>query len=45
LKKKVAGIVTLNKELNIGFGNLYTRLGKKALSKNDGSMIRSVIRN
>lgn len=45
LKKRVAGMVTLNKELHVGFGNLYTRLGKKALSKNDGSMVGSVIGN
>ena len=43
LRKRVAGMVTLNKELHVGFGNLYTTLGKKALSKNDGSMVGSVI--
>ena len=45
LKKRVSGMVTLSKELNVGFGNLYTRLGKKALSKNDGSLVGSVIGN
>lgn len=45
LRKRVAGMVTLNKELHVGFGNLYTTLGKKALSKNDGSMVGSVIGN
>ncbi|KAG0648861.1 hypothetical protein D0Z07_4915 [Hyphodiscus hymeniophilus] len=45
LKKRVSGMVTLNRELRVGFGNLYTRLGKKALSKNDGSMVGSVIGN
>lgn len=46
LKKRVAGIVTLNKELGIGWGNIYTRLGHKALSKNDGTtLVGSVIGN
>jgi hypothetical protein len=45
LRKRVAGMGTLNGELKIGFGNLYTRLGNKALSKNDGSMVGSVIGN
>ena len=45
LKKRVSGMVKLNRELHVGFGNLYTRLGKKALSKNDGSMVGSVIGN
>jgi hypothetical protein len=45
LRKRVAGMGTLNKELKVGFGNLYTRLGKKALSKDDGSMVGSVIGN
>jgi len=35
LQKRVAGVVRLNKELHVGFGNLYTRLGKKAVSKGD----------
>jgi hypothetical protein len=45
LRKRVAGMTTLNKELGVGFGNIYTRLGKKALSKTDGSMVGSVIGN
>jgi hypothetical protein len=46
LQKRVAGIVRLNKELHVGFGNLYTRLGKKAVSKSDGkTMVGSVIGN
>lgn len=45
LRKRVAGMETLNKELDVEFANLYTRLGKKALSKNDGSMVGSVIGN
>lgn len=43
LRKRIAGMVTLNKELHVGFANFYTTLGKKALSKNDGSMVGSVI--
>ena len=43
LKKRVGGMVKLNKELHVGFCNLYTTLGKKALSKTDGSMVGSVI--
>jgi hypothetical protein len=45
LRKRVAGMGTLNKELKVGFGNLYTTLGKKARSKADGSMVGSVIGN
>ncbi|KAG9248918.1 hypothetical protein BJ878DRAFT_537846 [Calycina marina] len=45
LRKRVAGMVRLNKELDVGFSNLYTRLGKKALSKETGSMVGSVIGN
>ena len=45
LRKRMAGMVKLNKELHVGFGNLYTTLGKKALSKNDGSMVGSMIGN
>jgi hypothetical protein len=46
LRKRVSCLVILNSELGIMFGNLYTRLGKKAVSKNDGvTMVRSVIRN
>lgn len=46
LKKRVNGIVTLNKELGTGWGNLYTRLGHKAVSKSDGTtLVGSVIGN
>jgi len=38
-------MVRLNKEIQVGFGNIYTRLGKKALSKNGGSVVGSVIGN
>ncbi len=44
LRKRVAGMVTLSRELGVGFGNLYTRLGKKAMNK-DGSMVGTVIGN
>jgi hypothetical protein len=42
LRRRVTTVVKLNKELDIGFANLYTRLGKKAQNK-DGSMVGSVI--
>lgn len=45
LRKRVASLGRLNKELNVGFGNLYTRLGQKAVSKETGSMVGSVIGN
>jgi hypothetical protein len=45
LRKRVAGLGRLNKELHVGFGNLYTRLGQKAVSKETGSMVGSVIGN
>jgi len=45
LRKRVAGIVELHETLEVGWANLYTRLGKQALSKNDGSMVGSVIGN
>lgn len=45
MRKRVAGIVELNENLEVGWANLYTRLGKQALSKNDGSMVGSVIGN
>jgi hypothetical protein len=44
LKKRVARVLKLNKELQIGFANLYTRLGKRATNQ-DGSMVGSVIGN
>lgn len=45
LKKRVAGMATLNRELKVGFANLYTRLGRQAVSKENGSMVGSVIGN
>ena len=45
LRKRVAGMGTLNKELDVGFGNFYTILGEKALSKNNGNMVGSVTGN
>lgn len=45
LRKRVAGMGRLNQELHVGFGNLYTRLGKRAVSKETGSMVGSVIGN
>jgi len=44
LKKRVARVLRLNQELQIGFANLYTRLGKRATNQ-DGSMVGSVIGN
>lgn len=45
LKKRLAGVVTANRELGIGFANLHTRLGKEAVSKETGSVVGSVIGN
>ena len=45
LRKRVVGMVRLQKELDVGFGNLYTRLGKRAISKENGSMVGSVMGN
>jgi hypothetical protein len=45
LRKRVADMGRLNKEMHVGFGNLYTRLGKKAVSKETGNMVGSVIGN
>ncbi|CZS95796.1 uncharacterized protein RAG0_05325 [Rhynchosporium agropyri] len=46
LRKRVSSLVTLNKELGVGWANLYTRLGKKALDKGDGvTIVGSVIGN
>jgi hypothetical protein len=45
LRRRVAGVMRLNKELGTGYANLYTRLGKRALSKETGSMVGSVIGN
>ncbi|KAH8668214.1 hypothetical protein BGZ60DRAFT_515617 [Tricladium varicosporioides] len=45
LRKRVGGMVTLHNELNVGWANLYTRLGKQAVNKETGSMVGSVIGN
>ncbi|KXX75555.1 hypothetical protein MMYC01_207621 [Madurella mycetomatis] len=42
LKRRVAYMVRLNKELGVGFGNLYTRLGQSAGSK-QVSMVGTVL--
>lgn len=42
LKKRVACMVQLNREVGIGFANLYTRLGKAAPSK-EVSMVGTVL--
>ncbi|KAL2164362.1 hypothetical protein VTH06DRAFT_3578 [Thermothelomyces fergusii] len=42
LKRRVAYMVRLNKELGVGFGNLYTRLGQAAGSK-QRSMVGTVL--
>jgi hypothetical protein len=44
LKQRLSGIATLNKELDVGFANLYTRLGQKAKNQ-AGSMVGSVVGN
>ncbi|KAI1826226.1 hypothetical protein F4861DRAFT_537333 [Xylaria intraflava] len=44
LKNRVRTMVQLNRELDIGFANLYTRLGKAATSK-DVSMVGTVLGN
>jgi hypothetical protein len=38
LRRRVAYMVRLNKELNVGFGNLYTRLGQAAGAKQVGKV-------
>ncbi|KAK2629285.1 hypothetical protein QTJ16_000105 [Diplocarpon rosae] len=46
LRKRVSSLVTLNRELGVGWANLYTRLGSKALSKSDGiTIVGSVVGN
>jgi hypothetical protein len=42
LKRRVAYMVRLNRELGVGFGNLYTRLGRAAGSKQVG-MVGTVL--
>lgn len=44
LRKRVADIIKVNKELKVGWANLYTRLGKKAQNK-DGTQVGTVIGN
>jgi len=45
LKKRVAAMMRLNKELNVGWANLYTRLGKQAVSKESGGLVGAVVGN
>ncbi|TVY29399.1 hypothetical protein LHYA1_G001856 [Lachnellula hyalina] len=45
LRKRVTAMMELHENLDVGWANLYTRLGKQAVSKNDGSMVGSVIGN
>lgn len=45
LQARVKNMVALNRELGVGWGNLYTRLGKKAMSKDGTTMVGSVIGN
>ena len=45
LKQRVNGMVTLNKEMDVGWANLYTRLGKQAVSKETGSMVGPIVGN
>lgn len=44
LKKRVGGVIRASKAGDLGFVNLYTRLGKQAQNK-DGSLVGSVIGN
>jgi len=44
LRRRVAYMVRLNKELRVGFGTLYTRLGKAASSRTD-SVVGTVLGN
>lgn len=44
LRRRVAYMVRLNRELGVGFGNLYTRLGKAAVSRTD-SVVGTVLGN
>lgn len=46
LNKRTAMMVRLNEELHIGFANLYTRLGKKAMSQDGkGNLVGAVMGN
>jgi hypothetical protein len=44
LEKRMAQILKVNKELGVGYANLYTRLGKSAQNQ-EGSMVGKVIGN
>lgn len=44
LRRRVAYMVRLKKDLDVGFGNLYTRLGKAASSRTD-SVVGTVLGN
>ncbi|KAK0646203.1 hypothetical protein B0T16DRAFT_156281 [Cercophora newfieldiana] len=44
LRRRVQYMVRLNKDLGVGFGNLYTRLGKAATSRTD-SVVGTVLGN
>lgn len=44
LRRRTAYMVKLNRELGMGFGNLYTRLGKAASSRTD-SVVGTVLGN
>ncbi|KAK0674207.1 hypothetical protein QBC41DRAFT_309568 [Cercophora samala] len=43
LRKRVTYMMRLNKELSVGFGNLYTRLGKSAGALEKVSMVGTVL--
>ena len=44
LKRRVKGMVTLSKEMDVGWANLYTRLGNRAVNK-EGSLVGGVVGN
>ncbi|KAI9744791.1 MAG: hypothetical protein M1818_001716 [Claussenomyces sp. TS43310] len=44
LKRRLSSVVRLNKDMDVGFANIYTRLGEKARNQ-QGSMVGSVIGN
>lgn len=44
LKKRMSGVIRLNKEMGIGFADIYTRLGKKAQNQ-EGNMVGSIVGN
>lgn len=45
LRTRVSSLATLNRELGVGWANLYTRLGSKALSRSDGRLVGSLMGN